>query len=91
MTTVEKKIKNGKLLRVEFEKKDDRITKIKITGDFFIYPEESIEKIEKIIISTKQPKLTEELNKFIDSNNIHIVGFAVENLVESLKITQYTP
>ena len=42
------KVPNGKLLKIflEFNEKNNSIESIKITGDFFAYPEETIEIME---------------------------------------------
>lgn len=47
---VDYKVRNGKLLRLEFELDKDIIKKIKINGDFFIYPETAITEIENILV-----------------------------------------
>lgn len=39
--------KSGKLIKVHALFRDDEIVDIKITGDFFLYPEEKIENIER--------------------------------------------
>ena len=44
--SIDYKVKNGKLLRIDFVLKENEIKDIKITGDFFIYPEEGILFIE---------------------------------------------
>ncbi|MCD6171849.1 MAG: hypothetical protein J7J36_05505 [Thermoplasmata archaeon] len=36
------KVKNGKLLKCKIELDDNKIKNIRITGDFFMYPEEKI-------------------------------------------------
>ena len=41
------KVKGGKLIKVQLAKKEDRIEGIKITGDFFLHPEELIEQLAK--------------------------------------------
>ena len=47
------KVPNGKLLKVslDYDEVDNSIEQIRITGDFFAYPEESIELIEKKPVS----------------------------------------
>jgi len=45
----EYKVKGGKLIRVQLTAKDKKIKKIKITGDFFLHPEEVIEDIERTL------------------------------------------
>ena len=40
------KVPNGKLLKVTVEFHEGRIENVRVTGDFFIHPEESIEELE---------------------------------------------
>ncbi len=47
------KVREGKLVKVEVEY-DEVIRKIKITGDFFLHPEEILEKIEKSTLGLKK-------------------------------------
>ncbi|MDD1775731.1 MAG: hypothetical protein LUP94_00075 [Candidatus Methanomethylicus sp.] len=42
-----KKVKGGKLVKVSVRSTDGIIEKVTISGDFFAYPEEGIEQIEK--------------------------------------------
>ena len=49
MGRAEYKVKGGKLIRVQLTAKDKKIKKIKITGDFFLHPEEVIEDIERTL------------------------------------------
>ena len=75
----------GKLLRVDFEKENNKIKKIKITGDFFIYPETALENIEEIILNSKLQEIQKKLENFIDTNKVTIIGFTVKDLVNILQ------
>ena len=54
------KVPNGKLLKIylDYDKRSLIINNINIMGDFFVYPEESIEKIENKL---KKSKIKREL------------------------------
>jgi len=43
----EYKVKGGKLIKVALEVEGDVIKSAKICGDFFLYPEDAIEEIER--------------------------------------------
>ena len=43
------KAPGGKMLRVRLKEKDGRIESAKISGDFFLIPEESLSKLEKML------------------------------------------
>jgi len=45
----EYKVKGGKLIKVQLTARNKKIEKIKITGDFFLHPEEVIEDIERAL------------------------------------------
>ncbi len=60
------KIPNGKLVRVFVEIEKEIISSVKITGDFFIHPEESIFEIEKALAGCKITIGEEELIGLIE-------------------------
>ncbi len=55
--------KAKKLLRLSLEHEEGRIKEIQITGDFFLYPEESIEELEESLQGKRLEK--SELSKTI--------------------------
>jgi hypothetical protein len=48
--------KSQKLIRIFLKYEKDTIRKIVITGDFFIHPEESLERLEEKLVGTKLEK-----------------------------------
>ena len=50
--TVKHKVKNGKLLEIRIIY-GEKIQELKILGDFFIYPDESLEIIEKELVGVR--------------------------------------
>lgn len=50
MKMIERKIKNGKLVQVSVEFSGSRISKLSITGDFFMHPEDAILDFENLFI-----------------------------------------
>jgi lipoate-protein ligase A len=45
----EYKVQGGKLIKVQLALQDGKISRIKITGDFFLHPEDVIEEIEEAL------------------------------------------
>lgn len=43
------KVPDGKLVKIELDFVNETILSVKIFGDFFVYPEEGIEKIEEAL------------------------------------------
>ena len=82
------KVPNGKLLKIflDYNKKTNSITSISITGDFFAYPEEAIELIEKKLIDSKLEKsiLLEKITSTIEENNIEFIGLNAEGLTQGI-------
>ena len=64
------KVPQGKLLKIslEYDEKMNVITDICITGDFFAYPEEAIELLEKKLKNTilDHVQLLEKISSLID-------------------------
>lgn len=82
------KIPNGKLLKIflDYDEKNNSIKSISVTGDFFAYPEEAIDIIEKKLIDTKLDEsiLLEKINSVIKDNNIEFIGLNAEGLAKGI-------
>lgn len=80
------KVPNGKLLKIFLEDADSRIASIKITGDFFLYPEENIEKLEANLLGSELTKeaLTSRVNEFISKTPTTFFGLDVDSLVSTI-------
>ncbi len=86
MKSIDYKAPNGKLLRIDYEAINDEIKAIKIYGDFFMYPEDGINKLEEALIGTKN-NIKERLEEVIRKNNITIIGFNsddIENVIKNI-------
>lgn len=82
------KIPNGKLLKIflEFDENKKLIKNIKITGDFFAYPEEAIDILENELVNTSLNRndLFEKINAVIIKNKIEFIGLNAEGLTEGI-------
>jgi lipoate---protein ligase len=81
------KVPNGKLLKISLEKSDDNIiTELKIMGDFFVYPEEDIEELEKQLIGSafEESALTERANTFLQKHKTELFGVDIESLIKTI-------
>jgi lipoate-protein ligase A len=71
------KVPGGKLLRIKVDY-DDKINNVKITGDFFIHPEESVTEIENLLKGTKKDEdekiIADKISKLVFQKNIQLVG-----------------
>ncbi|MBD3204703.1 hypothetical protein GF327_10510 [Candidatus Woesearchaeota archaeon] len=80
------KKKEEKLLKIDLNFKNNKITDIKIKGDFFAYPEEAIEKLEKELIDCKldSDSLTDKIKYFMKKNKVKLFGLSVESIAEGI-------
>ena len=82
------KVAGGKLLRVKVDY-DDVIKRASITGDFFLHPEESIEKIESAIfglnVNDSESKITNIIKEVIEENSIELIGIDAEAIARNIK------
>lgn len=82
------KVPNGKLLKIflDYDKYNDSIIRVCITGDFFAYPEEAIEIMEDKLKNTtlKRHHLLKKIQSIIDNNNIEFIGLNAEGLTDGI-------
>ena len=82
------KVPNGKLLKIslDYDEKNDIIKEISIMGDFFAYPEETIDLMENMLKNTKlnRENLLKKINSIIKENNIEFIGVDTEGLTQGI-------
>ncbi len=82
--------KLGKIVKINLSYKQESqvIHSIKITGDFFIYPEEIIEQLERELCGIKLER--EDLKKKIQLilKNSEFFGFEIDSLVDVILCTK---
>jgi lipoate---protein ligase len=78
--------KSKKLIKVslEYDEISNIINSITITGDFFLYPEETLDKLEVSLIGTKVEK--DDIKRMIEKclNNSEAFGFDSESLTDAI-------
>lgn len=90
------KVPNGKLLKIFITLEEDApsgvqiIQDIKITGDFFMHPEEKIVLLENVLKGEPWdgPNLTEKLNELISREKIELFGVDAESIVATILTAQ---
>lgn len=81
------KVPNGKLLKIFLGYDNNKkILDLSITGDFFAYPEESIEIIEKNLINNYLDGkiLKNKINNIVRKNKIEFIGLNTDDLVKGI-------
>jgi len=81
MKRFEYKVPGGKLLCAKAETKNDKITFLQFTGDFFLLPETDLEDLENMLIgiSTDSDVLTEKIVDFFRERKTVIAGAKPED------------
>ena len=84
------KAPGGKMLRVRLTEKDGRIESAKISGDFFLIPEESLSKLEKMLedvrLDEKELKLLVE--RFFRATNAQGLGVSPDDFVKAILLAK---
>ena len=82
------KVPKGKLLKIhlDYEEKANILRGIEITGDFFAYPEDSIERLEKTLLNTplREEALRKTITEFVSSHGVEFIGLTVEDLTQGI-------
>jgi len=82
------KIPQGKLLKISlnYNEKTNKIIDLIITGDFFAYPEEGIEIIEKKLknIVMENDILSKKIESIIKKNMIQFIGLDSEGITNGI-------
>jgi hypothetical protein len=79
-------LKSQKLIKVslEYDELNNTIHSITISGDFFLYPEEDIDKLETSLIGTRLEKdfIKQKIQQCLQ--NSEIFGFDSESMTEAI-------
>ncbi len=77
--------KAGKLVKIDMEY-DTVILTIKIEGDFFLYPEEGREKLERALIGVKLDKemIRNRVDETLTKEKLEVYGFTSEQLTDAI-------
>ncbi len=76
----------GKLLRVRLREADGRIESAKISGDFFLIPEDSLPKLEMMLedVPLKKKELKLLVDRFFRGTSAQGLGVAPDDFVEAI-------
>lgn len=75
-----------KLIRVSLEESGGMIDKIRITGDFFMHPEESIEGLEEMLSGQEiSEDLVRIMQDFFRKNSVQLFGITAEAVYEAIE------
>ena len=84
------KVKEGKIVKVEAQF-DNVITKVKISGDFFIHPEEVLDDIENSMLDLKRDvsfdTMVVKIRNIIKNYDAQMIGISPESLALVIRET----
>lgn len=85
--TAKYKIPSGKLVEVKVEYQKE-IENVEILGDFFIHPEESIQRIEESLlgldVKEDEETIANIIERVVAKNNIEMIGVTPEGIAHAI-------
>jgi hypothetical protein len=80
------KAPGGKLVRVRLKEEQGQIRSIKITGDFFLVPEESLGRLEKMLEDAplREPELRLLVDRFFRGTGAQGLGVSKDDFVKAI-------
>lgn len=84
------KAPGGKLVRIRLNEDQGTIKTVKITGDFFLVPEESLPKLEKMLEDTplRDGELKLLVDRFFRGTGAQGLGVSPEDFVKAILSTR---
>ena len=84
------KAPGGKLIRVRLGEDHGVIRSIQITGDFFLVPEESLLKLEKMLVDAplKEKELKVVVDRFFNGTRAQGLGVSPDDFVKAILVAE---
>ena len=87
MGKAEYKIPGGKLIYAETVTSDGCLSNVKISGDFFMHPEESINLLEDALKGASLESIEERVRTFFECNKITLFGVKPDDFLNVIKLS----
>ena len=85
----QRKVPDGKLVRVDAVCEQHIITSIQITGDFFVHPEEALFSIERELnmlgLTGNEEDLARKVSSIVLANGATLIGFGADDIAHLLR------
>ena len=80
------KVKGGKMIKIQLALENKKIKDLRITGDFFLHPEETIEDIEKALrgCSLSKEELVRIIKETLTSRRAVLLGASPEDFARCI-------
>jgi lipoate-protein ligase A len=82
----EYKVPGGKLLAAEVEEHGGVLVKVKLVGDFFMHPEESILGLEETLTGSPLDEIDERAESFFSDEDITLYGVAPGDFIKVIRL-----
>lgn len=70
---------------VDVEFADEKVSRIKITGDFFLHPEDTIEKIEDSLVGVPVDEVAKKISDVLAENDAQFIGVSPDDIERLIK------
>jgi lipoate-protein ligase A len=80
-----RKFSGGKLLKVTVRSENGVIQEVRITGDFFVHPEDSVEEIERVLQGITVKSVRGVLKEKVEGSDITTIGFKLDDLISMIE------
>ena len=82
------KIPGGKLVKAKVRIEADKITEIFILGDFFMHPEETLQKIEDVLRGTPadEDSIERVISKKLTESDAIIIGATAKDIARTIML-----
>ncbi len=80
-----RKVSGGKLLKVRVSSEGGVLEEVRITGDFFVSPEEAVDAIEGALRGAHVSRIGEVVRREAESREAVFLGFSLRDLVEMIE------
>ena len=80
------KVPGGKLVKVKLEAASGKISEVKILGDFFLHPEETLQIIEESLIGSPADKTSIEntIGQVLVKNETTLIGATAGDIAKTI-------
>ncbi len=84
------KVPDGKMIKINLSIDNEQISDIRITGDFFLHPEDTLQKIElKLIgINLSSKKITDAITQVLETTNSTLIGAKAQDFAHAILLAK---
>jgi lipoate-protein ligase A len=80
-----RKFSGGKLLKVTVRSEGGVIQEVRITGDFFVHPEDAVEEMERALRGARVTAVRGILKEGVEGGRIITIGFKLDDLISMIE------